>query len=104
MEEEKKMISQLPAEAFLIKDESLKSIDAPFYKWLHDKGFKQAWYKGHYGCEWVFVNITHKLFAYGMPGIQIVHPTGNHAIRLNDFYAIYDIYERYEKMPLMDFE
>ena len=44
-----KMISELPAEAFLIKDKSLKDIDAPFFAWLRENGFKTAWHKGHYG-------------------------------------------------------
>ena len=95
-----KMISELPAEAFLIKDKTLKDIDAPFFAWLRENGFKTAWHKGHYGCDWVFVNITHKVYAYGMPGIEIVKPTGNHAISIEDFYQIYGIYGKYRGLPL----
>ena len=46
--EEKTIISRVPAEAFLIRDESLLDINAPFYKWLRKNGFKHAWHKGHY--------------------------------------------------------
>ena len=99
----KKMINQVPAEAFLVKDKSLKDIDAPFYKWLNEHGFRHAWQKGHHGCDWVFVNITHKLFAYGMPGYGIVRPIGDHAITLDEFYRIYGIYEKYEGLELMVF-
>ena len=100
---EKKMINQLPAEAFLVRDESLKQFGAPFYKWLNEHGFRQAWHKGHYGCDWVFVNITHKLFAYGMPGYGIVQPIGDHAITLDEFYQIYGIYTKYEGLEMMCF-
>lgn len=103
-DEKKKMINSVPAEAFLVRDKSLKDIDAPFYKWLSKNGFRHAWHKGHYdNCSWVFVNITHKLFAYGMPGIGIVKPIGKHAITLEEFYLIYGIYAKYEGLELMFF-
>ncbi len=102
--EEKTMINRVPAEAFLIRDKSLKDINAPFYKWLREKGFKHAWHKGHYDvCDWVFVNITQKLYAYGMPGVGITKPTGNHAITLDEFCQIYGIYAKYEGLELMAF-
>lgn len=94
------IISKVPAEAFLVKDESLKDINAPFFSWLRENGFKWAWYKWHYDvCDWVFVNITHKLFAYGMPGVQIVRPIGDHAITMAEFFTIYKIYEKYDNLP-----
>ena len=100
----KTMINAVSAEAFLVKDKSLKHIDAPFYKWLSENGFRHAWHKGHYDvCDWVFVNITHKLYAYGMPGVGIVKPIGNHAITLDEFYQIYGIYEKYAGLELMCF-
>ena len=102
-DQEKIIISQVPAEAFLVKDPTLENIDAPFYKWLRKNGFKHAWHKGHYGCSWAFVNITHKLYAYGMPGVGIVKPIGNHAITLDEFYQIYNIYSKYEGLELMCF-
>ncbi len=99
-----KSINQLPAESFLIKDDSLKSMDAPFYKMLRESGFKLAWYKGHYDvCDWCFVNITHKKFAYGMPGVGIVTPIGNHAITIEEFLTIYHMYEKYEGLDPLRF-
>jgi len=100
----KQMINAQGAEAFLVKDKSLKHENAPFYKWLRKNGFKHAWHKGHYDvCDWAFVNITHKLYAYGMPGVGIVKPIGNHAITLDEFYQIYGIYEKYDGLELMAF-
>ena len=89
---EKEYIHNVGSEAFLVRDASLKDIDAPFYQWLRKKGFKIGWHKGHYGVDWAFVNITHKLYAYGMPGVCIVKPLGNHAITPDEFYQIYGIY------------
>ena len=96
------IISKGPAEAFLIKDESLKKADAVFYKWLRENGFRYAWSKEHYGMDWVFVNITHKLYAYGMPGVEIVKPIGNHAITIDEFMIIYNIYSGYSGMSIKD--
>ncbi|MCR5454882.1 MAG: hypothetical protein K6F33_07850 [Bacteroidales bacterium] len=96
-------ISNIEPEAFLIKDDSLKKTDAPFYKWLDKHNFKYAWHKGHYGCEWVFVNITHKLYAYGMPGVEIIKSIGNHAITIDEFMIIYEIYEKYSGLLPLQF-
>ena len=90
-------INNLSAESFLIKDDSLYDINAPFLCWLRENGFKHAWYKGHYDiCNWVYVNITHRLFAYGMPGIEIVQAIGGHAITIREFLLIWDIYNKYD--------
>lgn len=40
--EEKTIISRVPAEAFLVRNISIKDIDAPFYNWLRKNGFKHA--------------------------------------------------------------
>ena len=86
-------------EAFLVKDASLKNIDAPFFKWLDENGFKCGFKKGHYDCcDWAFVNITYKLFAYGMPGVEIVKSVGGHAITLDEFYLIWNIYAKYQDL------
>lgn len=96
------IISEVAPEAFLVKDPSLKDIDAPFLCWLRENDFKLAWHKGHYdSCDWVFVNITHKIFAYGMPGVQIVKPIGNHAIRVSEFLKIWNIYNKYQNLELL---
>ena len=101
---EKPIINRVSVEAFLVRDKSLKDFNAPFYQWLIENGFRHAWYKGHYSnCDWVFVNITQKLYAYGMPGVCIVKPLGNHAITLDEFYQIYGIYEKYDGLELMVF-
>ena len=102
MEEKKLHISQGNPEAFLVYDKSLESVHAPFFKWLHDEGFTFAGYHGNYGCCWTHVNITRKQYAYGMPGVPLVTPIGNHAITIEEFMIIYGIYKKYEgKAPLI---
>lgn len=88
-------------EAFVVKDWSLNDVDAPFFKWLEDNGFKKGFIKGHYGCDWVFVSITHKLFAYGMPGVQIVTETGGHAITIEEFFVVWKIFAKYKGLDLL---
>ena len=81
-----KIISKITKEAYLVKDKSLTDIDAPFYQWIKSIGFEHAWHKGHYDvCDWAFISIEHKLFAYGMPGIEIVKPIGGHSITIDEF-------------------
>ncbi|MBR4272815.1 MAG: hypothetical protein IKQ30_08255 [Bacteroidales bacterium] len=104
-ERKKPIISRINPEAFLVQDDSLCDMDAPFYKWLDKNHFKHAWYKGHYSsCDWVFINITNKLYAYGMPGIEIIKPIGNHAITIDEFMQIYNIYEKYKGLSTLEFE
>ncbi len=103
--DDRMLISQVHGEAFLVKDSSLSDINAPFLCWLRENGFERAWYKGHYSCcDWVYVNITHKLFAYGMPGVQITTPVGNHAITVSEFFTIYNIYDNYRDLKPLEME
>ena len=90
-------------EAFLVCDKSLESIHAPFFEWLRQEGFTLGDSHGNFGCYWAFVNITRKLYAYGMPGVQMVQPIGNHAITIDEFKTIYSIYKKYENKDVFVF-
>ncbi len=93
-------------EAFLICDQSFQntSPESEFVLWLRKEGFQYGSTKGNYGCcPWLYVNITRKLYAYGMPGIGLVQPIGNHAITIDDFRQIYAIFKKYEGKPLFVF-
>lgn len=50
----------------------------------------------------VYVNITHKLYADGMPGIPVVTATGKHAITIDDFFTIWNIYEKYSGKEVLE--
>lgn len=102
MEETDLRIYQGKTEAFLVCNKSLENIDAPFFKWLRDEDFTFAGKHGNFGCHWVHINITRKQYAYGMPGVPLVKPIGNHAITIEEFMAIYGIFKKYEgKKPLV---
>lgn len=89
-------------EAFLVYDDAFTDTSSSVYDWLKSEGFKFAGYKGSFGLRWVHVNITRKQYAYGMPGICFAQPIGNHAITLDEFKTIYEIYKKYEgKSPLV---
>jgi len=101
MDNKKTYIGSTGAESFLICDNSFKDIDAPFFSWLADEGFEFAGRKGHYDvCDWAYVNITHKIYGFGMPGVQFGNAIGNKAITIEDFKVIYQIYKRYEGKEL----
>lgn len=89
------------AEAFLVYDESFRKHRCDFYQWMLSEGFTGGTKHGDYGCPWFHVSITKKQFAHGMPGVQIVQVTGNHAVTLEEFMEIYNIFKKYEgKKPL----
>ena len=68
--------------AILVRDISLKgNSSADFMKYLRNEGFKMwSKSKGSFdGVDWVYVNLNSKRYAYGMPGIPVTTPFGNHA-------------------------
>lgn len=88
---------------FLVKDASLSDINAEFFTWLREQGFrigKPA--KGHFdNVDWVYVNLNSKKYGPGMPGVALTEVISNHAVTLDEFKTIYDIYEKYKgKAPL----
>jgi len=103
MEEKKQHIGQGKVEVFLVCDKSLGSIHAPFFEWLAQENFRFSGYHGNYGCPWVYVNITRKEYAYGMPVVGLAVPLGNHAITMDEFMMIYNIYKKYEGKDLFVF-
>ena len=82
----------------LVRDDSLlDGWKSPIYSWLKEEGFTSWGRKGVYsGVDWVYINLTSKIFAPGMPGIPITSVIGNHAITLDEFKTIYYIFKNYE--------
>lgn len=84
--------------SFLIKDEELKKgYESSFIDFLHSEGFKTWGRKGYYsGIDWIYVNINNKKYAFGVPGIAVTEPVGEHAITIEEFKIIYEIYKKYD--------
>ena len=101
--EEKKRIDSWGKEAFLVYEKSLGKHESPIYKWLREEGFTFGGSKGNFGCPWVYINITRKQYAYGMPGVAVVKPIGDHAITMDEFRSIYAIYKKYEGKEIFVF-
>ena len=82
----------------LVKDQSLlDGWEAPIYKWLKEEGFVTWGKKGVFsGVDWIYINLETKIFAPGMPGVPLASVFGNHAITLEEFMTMYDIYKKYE--------
>ena len=103
MEEKTLKIGGGKPEAFLVCDKSLADCKAPFFNWLQGEDFTFGGYHGNFGCWWVHINITRKLYAYGMPGVSLALPIGNHAITIDEFKTIYAIFKKYEGKELFTF-
>ena len=89
--------------AFLICDETFKNNNSPFVKFLMAEGYTYGTHKGNYGCPWLHVDITTKQYAYGMPGVAIVGVIGEHAITIDEFMIIFNIFKKYENKELFVF-
>ena len=89
--------------AFLVCDESLKDSHAPLFDFLRSEGYSLGSHKGCYGCLWAHIDITTKQYAYGAPGIEFVGAIGDHAITIDEFMTIYNIYKKYEDKSLFVF-
>jgi len=89
---------------FLVKDDSLKlCIDNELMKFLRGEKFTaREYWNSYYGIEWVFVNINTKQYAYGKPGVACGQLVGDHAITIEEFHTIYNIYKKYEGKKLME--
>ena len=46
--------------------------------------------------------IFKKVYAFGMPGICFARSFYEHAITVNEFIIIYNIYEKYRGLPLLE--
>lgn len=86
--------------AILVRDESLKLLkdDAPFMKWLKDENFEfwshsKGWYDN---VDWIYINIESKQIARGMPGISVTGCIKNHAVTVDEFKIIYNIFKQYD--------
>ena len=82
---------------FLVKDKSLtQGWHAPIYQWLKNEGFATWGRKGTFYTDWIYINLSSKIYAPGMPGVGITPVIANHAITLDEFMTVYNIYKKYD--------
>lgn len=88
----------------LVKDKALKSMDAPFWSWLREHGFQFQGH-GHWDhVDWVFINVNSMVYMPGMPGMRLATPLFNHAITVEEFLMIWDIYSKYQGLDPLKME
>ena len=88
---------------FLIKDKRLLSgWGSPVYRWLWDHGFVTWGKKGvSQGVDWVFVNPYSKVFAPGLRGYRVTSVVCEHAVTLEEFEVIYNIFKKYKGLDVL---
>ena len=90
--------------AFLVATDEATYFNSKLLIFLEDEGFNHVG-KGMFdNCPWVFIDLNKKVYAYGMPGIPYTGVIGGHAIKLSEFYTIYNIYKQYEGKELFVFK
>ena len=102
MKKEEKTISA-GGSCFLIKDKRLLTgWGSPVYRWLWNHGFVSWGKKGvSQGVDWVFVNLYSKVFAPGLRGYRVTSVVCEHAITLEEFEVIYNIFKKYEGLDVL---
>ncbi|MDD3713085.1 MAG: hypothetical protein PHZ28_06300 [Candidatus Izemoplasmatales bacterium] len=90
-------------ECFLVYYETEKERNRVI-KDLGNDGFVKITNTGYWlGCPWLFINIDTKVYTPGRAGVGFAKPIGNHAITVEEFYIIYNIYRKYQSHNLFDF-
>ena len=83
--------------AFYILDNKLgREDDNECLLWLNSHGFScECFGKGNTSCA-MYVNINSKVYNWGMAGVCLATPVGDHALKWDDFLEIYSVFEKYE--------
>ena len=86
---------------FLVSGEDLGRLESEFISFLRSEGFWRKY--GFWDCPWVWVNIETKVYGRGRPGVAYAGVIGSHAITIEEFKTIYDIYKKYVGYAVLDF-
>ena len=74
----------------------------PFWAWLLEEGFHLWLNHGNYGMNWIFINLNSMICAPGMPGIKVTSSIREHAVTVDEFKTIWQIFTKYEGLgPLV---
>ena len=86
---------------FLVSGEDLGKQESKFIDFLRSEGFRCKY--GFWDCPWVWVNIETKVYGRGRPGVAYAGVIGGHAISIDEFMTIYDIYKKYSGLKVLEF-
>ena len=75
--------------SILVKFEKGKSFITPY---LRSRGFKPFGH-GYCGCNWIWVLLDQKKYAYGMMGIKMADIMYDHAVTVDEYNTILKLYE-----------
>lgn len=75
--------------SILVKFEKGKSFITPY---LRSRGFKPFGH-GYCGCNWIWVLLDQKKYAYGMMGINMADIMYDHAVTVDEYNTILKLYE-----------
>lgn len=87
----------------LVKDKGLLKMEkSSLYRWLRKEKFiswgKNGW---HSGVDWMYINLSSKVYAPGIPGSCASSVIGNHAVSADEFKLIYNIFKKYEGLDVL---
>lgn len=89
--------------AFLVKGPEVAGQDSPFLTWLQERGYSSWKYsKGYTDITWVWVNLSSKNYARGIPGIRLTREIGDHAITVEEFKMILAFFDKYTGKERLD--
>lgn len=92
------------ARPILVYDKRFDSNKSFLDDWLKSEGFRYVGFQSYIqGCPLIYFDITHKLYTFGLPGIEISMVFRDHAITLKEFFTIYNIYKKYEGKEMFTF-
>lgn len=86
---------------FLIIDPALEhKDDDPFILWLKEEGFKRQMFGHATASHSLYVNVNSKVFNWAMAGESLASVVFDHAIHIDEFKTIYNIFKQYEGLPI----
>ena len=77
-------------------------IEGGIVRYLNDNGFTCS--GGFWRMPWFWIDIRHKFFFPGRPGIAYGKAVGNHVITFEEFKTIYEIYKKYEGLRILQMD
>lgn len=86
--------------SFLVAGTDLGKQDSEFINFLKSEGFRCKY--GFGDCPWAWVNIEHKTYGRGRPGVKYANAIGGHAITVEEFMMIYKIFKKYEGLKELE--